>query len=80
VIRFQACPCGVQYLVGTDRSLWMRLFPTRQHYLCVKCRTRQFLPRSDRVSWWIPREAAAAAVRRKDGRAGQETPPESHRG
>ena len=57
MVRFEACGCGTQYLVRLNRDLWMRLFQTRRHYFCAKCKTRQFLPRSALVTWWVPRDA-----------------------
>ena len=54
MLRLTPCHCGLQYLVRLNRAAWMRLWPTRRHYFCAKCKHRQFLPRRALVSWWLP--------------------------
>lgn len=54
MLRFTACTCGMQYLVRLNADAWMKVIPTRRHYFCAKCRTRQFVPRKSLVSWWLP--------------------------
>jgi len=71
LLRWTACVCGADYLVETDKGPWMRLFRTRAHYFCVKCRTRQFVPENLRVSWSVSRNEIDAAMQPDVGRFGR---------
>ena len=80
LLRWTACVCGADYLVETDKGPWMRLFRTRAHYFCVKCRTRQFVPENLRVSWSVSRNEIDAAMQPDVDRFGRAGEPKRTRG
>jgi hypothetical protein len=42
-MRLTACSCGAEHLERIPRSWWMRLFISRRHYQCSRCRATMFI-------------------------------------
>ena len=74
MLRLTPCDCGSQYLVRLNRMAWMRIVPTRRHYFCAKCRDRQFVPRHEMVSWWLPQAPEEGEGRPRQARRAADVP------